>query len=145
MQPQAYNWTCAACAQDWVLRSTGLASPDHTQWQSVQEIGYPEYINPQYGLMQGSGEQLQRVYAEYGQPTDRAWLDFDSIYNLASTTTGQISGQRWYHWVALRGVDRGDIWIANSAPGYKGIWDKLSRADFDRLGGFGAVWLTGGS
>jgi hypothetical protein len=39
-------------------------------------------------------------------------------------------------------VQGSNLWIANSAPGYKGIYDVLSRYDFDRLGGFSVVWLT---
>ena len=66
MRPQVYSWDCAACAQDWVLRSTGAAGDDHNAWQNVQEIGYPENINGQYGLMDGSGSQLRRVYSDYG-------------------------------------------------------------------------------
>ena len=54
-----------------------------------------------------------------------------------------MSGQAWYHWVALRGVRGNQIWIANSAPGYKGVWDTLSREDFVRLGAFSVVWLEG--
>jgi len=29
-----------------------------------------------------------------------------------------------------------------SAPGYKGVYDTLSRDDFLRLGGFSVVWLV---
>jgi hypothetical protein len=32
--------------------------------------------------------------------------------------------------------------VANSAQGYKGIYDILSRSDFERLGGFSVVWLV---
>jgi len=92
--------------------------------------------------MDGSGAQLQRVLTEYGQPSEHDWLDYDTVYQLALGTTGLMSGAAWYHWVALRGVSGEDLWIANSAPGYKGIYDILSRADFNRLGGFSVVWLV---
>ena len=109
---------------------------------TVYEIGYPDNINPQYGLMDASGAQLQRVLGQYGLDSDQAYLGFDTVYELAHGTTGLMSGAQWYHWVAIRGVQGATIWIANSAPGYKGIYDNLSRADFDRLGGFSVVWLT---
>jgi hypothetical protein len=141
MQPQVYGWTCAACALDWVLRATALA-PHHTRAQAVSEIGYPENINPIYGLMDASGSALRDVYTSYGQETDQGWLDFDTVYELAQGTTGQMSGAAWYHWVAIRGTQGTNLWIANSAPGYKGVYDVLSRADFERLGGFSVVWLT---
>ena len=109
---------------------------------TVYEIGYPNNINPTYGLMDGSGAQLQRVLADYGVTTEQDWLGFDTVYQIAQGTTGLMSGAAYYHWVALRGIDGPDLWIANSAPGYRGIWDTLTRADFDRLGAFSVVWLV---
>jgi hypothetical protein len=140
MAPQWYDWTCASCSLDWVLQATGQRGTDRER--TVYEIGYTENINPTYGLMDGSGAQLQRVLGDYGLRSDHNWLDFDTAYMIASGTTGMMSGQNWYHWVALRGVQGSNIWIANSAPGYKGVWDILSRDDFNRLGGFSVVWLT---
>jgi len=141
MAPQAYDWTCSACSLDWVLRSTGL-NPNSNRTDVVYEIGYTNNINPTYGLMDGSGSQLRRVLSDYGQSSKQGWLDFDSVYAIAELTTGLMSGAAWYHWVALRGIQGSNIWIANSAPGYKGIWDVLSRSDFERLGGFSVVWLA---
>lgn len=141
MAAQIASWTCSACALDWVLRATGL-NPGSTRDQVVQAIGYPHNINETYGLMDAAGSALRAVYGSYGQATEQAWLDFDSVYDLAQRRTGQLSGAAWYHWVALRGVSGPDLWIANSAPGYQGVWDVLSRADFNRLGGFSVVWLT---
>jgi len=143
--PQVYSWTCSACSLDWVKRSIGISASDDiygTREQTVYEIGYPENINPTYGLMDSSGIALRHVLANYGEPTEQAWLDFDTVYALAQKTTGLMSGAAWYHWVALRGVDGPNLWIANSAPNYKGVYDILTRADFQRLGGFSVVWLT---
>lgn len=139
MAPQVYDWTCSSCALDWVKRSIGMSS---TREATVYEIGYPENINATYGLMDSSGIALRNVLASYGWNSEQGWLDFDTVYALAQGTTGQMSGAAWYHWVALRGVQGSNLWIANSAPGYKGIWDILSRYDFDRLGGFSVVWLV---
>jgi hypothetical protein len=141
MQPQVYGWTCSTCSLDWVLRATA-AAPDHTRQQAVLEVGYPENINAQYGLMNANGDALIDVYLSYGLDVEQAWLDYDTVYQIAQSTTGQMSGGAWYHWVAIRGVSGNDLWIANSAPGYKGIHDTLSRADFERLGPFSVVWLS---
>ena len=124
------------------MRSTGLV-PDYDRERAVYEIGYTDQINPWTGLTNanGPGQALRDVYAAYNQPTSQGWLDFDSVFELVQDTTGQMSGTNWYHWVALRGVQGNNIWIANSAPGYKGIWDVLSRSDFNRLGPFNVVWL----
>lgn len=144
MPPQAAAWTCSACALAWVERALGL-NDYANEWSAVDEIGNPENINATYGLMDGSGAQLQRVLREtYGQNSNQGWLDFDTAYAIYSQTPGMCSGGAWYHWVGVRGVDgAGNLWIANSAPGYKSVWDTLSRADFNRLGPFSCVWATG--
>lgn len=139
MAPQFYDWTCSSCSLDWVLQSTWTRSTDREK--TVYEIGYPDQINPAYGLMDGSGSQLQRVLADYGINSQSGRLGFDDVYRFAMTTTGMMSGAAWYHWVAIRGVQGSNIWIANSAPGYRGVWDSLSREDFNRLGSFSVVWL----
>lgn len=141
MPPQVYSWTCSACALDWVIGAAGLAI-GHTRASAIAEIGYPDNINPTYGLMDASGSALSEALEDYGQETAQSWLDFDTVYELAQGTTGMMSGAAWYHWVALRGVQGPNLWIANSAPGYKGVYDVLSRGDFERLGGFSVVWLV---
>lgn len=142
MEPQLYSWTCSACSLDWVMRST-LLVPDYNRQRAVEEIGYTEQINPWVGLtnVDGPGQALIDVLAGYGQESEQAWLDFDAVYEAAQETTGMISGSAWYHWVSLRGVQGDTIWIANSAPGYMGIWNNLSRQDFSRLGPFNTVLL----
>lgn len=141
MEPQLRDWTCAACSLDWVKVATGLA-PTSDRYATTLEIGVPANINPTYGLMDGTGIELQGVLAEYGQASDHGWLDFDTVYALARETTGMMSGAAWYHWVSWRGVQGTNLWVANSAPGYKGIYDILSRGDFNRLGPMSVVWLT---
>ena len=79
---------------------------------------------------------------DYGVETSQSWLDFDTTYELVQDTPGMMSGAPWYHWVGIRGVDAGCIWVANSAPGYKGVTDHVSRDDFNRLGAFSVVWLV---
>ena len=145
MPAQYYGWTCSACSLEWVKRATGLVTPPNiyaSRFGTTMEIGYPNNINPMYGLMDGSGAQLQRVLAEYGQDSRQDWLDFDTVYQLAQHTMGMMSGGNWYHWVGLRGIQGDAIWIANSAPGYKGVWDTLTRQQFDALGAFSVVLLT---
>jgi hypothetical protein len=141
MPPQSTAWTCAACSLAWLERALGL-NQDAGEWSAVDEIGQPENINATYGLMDGSGAQLQHVLLEtYGQSTHQGWLDFDTACAIYSQTPGMMSGGAWYHWVGVRGVDgSGNLWIANSSPGYKSVWDVLGRADFNRLGPFSCVW-----
>jgi hypothetical protein len=146
MPGQMYDWTCSACSLEWVKRATGLIVPPDDIYGSrettVYEIGYTQNINPTYGLMDASGSALRAVLQSYGQSSEQGWLDFDTVYALAQETSGLMSGAAWYHWVGIRGVQGSTIWIANSAPGYKSVWDNLSREDFNRLGGFSVVYLT---
>jgi hypothetical protein len=141
MAPQYYDWTCSACSLDWVKVATGLVTVSD-RYATTMEIGYTHNINPSYGLMDASGSALSAVLASYGQETSHGWLDFDTVYDLAQGTTGMMSGAAWYHWVALRGTSGTNLWIANSAPNYMGVYDILSRADFERLGPFSVVSLT---
>jgi hypothetical protein len=140
MPGQVNSWSCSACALAWVLRATQL-DPGASEQSMIDAIGYPANINATYGLMDGSGSQLRRVLSEYGVATQQAWLDYDTCYATYGDTTGLMSGGAWYHWVGVRGRDGPNLAIANSAPGYKGVYSTLSREDFNRLGPFSCVWL----
>ena len=141
MPHQVANWSCSACSLAWVQRSTSI-NPLANEISAIAEIGYPASINPTYGLMDASGSALQNVLANYGVSTKQLWGTFDQIYVLAEQTTGMMSGGAWYHWVSIRGVQGYSIWIANSAPGYKEVYDLLSREQFNSLGPFSCVYLT---
>jgi hypothetical protein len=141
---QLYNWTCSACATEYVERASGAARGGDIYANRdavVSAIGYTGNINATYGLMDGSGAQLQRVLSEHaGIETHQGWLDFDTAYAIYSQTFGLGSGGAFYHWVAFRGVDDDRLWIANSAEGYKSIYSHLSRDDFNRLGPWSCLW-----
>lgn len=142
MPAQVNSWSCSACALAWLERALGL-DPNCYEQCGIDQIGYPQNINPTYGLMDGSGAQLQRVLSEHGQNSHQGWLSFDTAYAYYAQTPGCMSGGAWYHWVGVRGVDgNGNLWIANSAPGYMGVGDTLSRSDFNRLGPFSCVWTV---
>ena len=108
----------------------------------TEAIGYPDNINATYGLMDGSGSELQRVLSDQaGLYTEQGWLSFDQAYEIYSRAPGLMSGAAYYHWVGVRGVQGGNLWVANSAQGYKGIWDVMTRDDYNRLGGFSCIWV----
>jgi len=140
---QLYSWTCSVCASDWLLRAMGAGFAEDvyaSREQTGEAIGYPENVNPTWGLTDGSGAQLQRVLQEQaGLETAHAYLSFDQAYAVYSVTPGCFSGGAWYHWVGVRGVSGPNLWIANSAPGYDGVWDVLTRDDFNRLGPFSCI------
>lgn len=145
MPAQVYDWTCSACATEYVERGSGAARSDYVYGNReavVYAIGYPDNVNSRHGLSDGSGAELQRVLHEHaGLDTQQGWLSFDEAYDTYSRTFGLMSGGNWYHWVAVRGTSGSNLWIANSAPGYRGVWDVLSRADFDRLRPFSCIWI----
>ncbi len=141
MPRQSTSWTCSACSLSWVLRALGLA-PDVDELQAVELIGNPNNINATYGLMDGSGAHIRRVLSEHDQNSSQGWLNFDQAYAIYATTPGCMAGGGWYHWVAVRGVSGGELSIANSAPGYKGVYSTLSREQFNSLGPFSCVWIT---
>ena len=145
MPGQVYDWTCSACATEWLQRSYGLTVSDDiyvNRENTVYAIGYPGNINGTYGLMDGSGSELQRVLHDAGLSTDQGWLSFDEAYARYSETPGLMSGAAYYHWVGVRGVHGSNLWIANSAWGYKGIYDEISRDDWNRLGGWSCIWVV---
>jgi hypothetical protein len=142
MPRQEASWTCSACSLAWVERATHK-NPNASEWSAVEEIGHPQNINATYGLMDGSGAQLQRVLRDtYGLNSNQGWLNYDQAYATYAHTTGMFSGGAWYHWVAVRGLSGSDLYIANSAPGYKGVGSTLSREQFNALGPFSCVWLV---
>jgi hypothetical protein len=143
MPHQSTSWTCSACATSWVLRATQL-DPACDEWCAVDKIGRPDQINPTWGLtnIDGPGQALIVVFETYGVEAEQAWLSYDQVYALASETVSLMGGSVWNHWVSVRGRLGADLWIANSGPGYAGVWDVLSRADFNRLGPFSVVSLV---
>jgi len=138
---QAANWTCSCCSLGWLLRATA-AAPEAFEWQAVDMIGTPGNVNSTYGLMQGDGTHIRRVLAEHGINSQQGWLNFDAAYATYSRTPGCMSGGGWYHWTGVRGVQGPNLWLANSAPGYKGVADVMTREDFQRLGPFSCVWIV---
>lgn len=143
---QLYDWTCSAAATEWTERSVGAGRGSDiyaNREQVVYAIGYPSNISPALGLHDGSGVELQRVLHEQAAlHMQQGWLSFDQAYNIYSHVVGLGSGAAYYHWVAFRGAGNGRLYIANSAPGYRGIWNELTRADWDNLGSWSCLWST---
>lgn len=141
MPLQAANWSCSACALAWVERATGV-NPGASEASAIEEIGYPENINATYGLMDGSGAHLAEVLDRYPLDAWNNWVSFDQAYAIAGSSPGCLGGVGWYHWVGIRGVNGSSLWLANSAPGYRGIYETLTRDQFNSLGPFAMVYLT---
>jgi hypothetical protein len=137
MAPQANSWTCSVCAYTWVINATGI-DDSLTRDQALSIIGYPECVNETYGLM--SAQCMINAFAFYDLVARQVWVTYDEAYAIMQQTTGVINPLGMYHFMGMRGVD-GQLYVANSAPGYRGIWDNLSRDQFNALGPVQLIYL----
>ncbi len=140
MPPQLYGWTCSICASDWLLRATGL-DPYSTREKVAMELG-PSCVDPYSGLK--DTQCLVRLLESFGVPAAQEWVGWDRALELAASTAVIWNSTSWYHFVGGRGLVDGDlIWIANSAEGYKGIYDSINRQQFQQWeGSWQAVYLV---
>jgi len=81
------------------------------------------------------------AFGQYNLVARELWTSYDEAYAVASKYTGGISPSGMYHWMAIRGVSGSDIWVANSARGYRGVYDTLSRAQYNNLGPTKLIYL----
>jgi hypothetical protein len=140
MVPQSYPWTCSICATTWVLNATSI-EPDATREQVAYELGYPSCVNPAVGL--ASTQCVVDCFQAHGVGAHQEWVDWNRAYDLCSQTTGVLNSTHWYHFVGIRGVRDGNLWVANSAPGYDGIWDDVTPGQFQAwAGSWQIVWLS---
>jgi len=140
MPPQVYSWTCSICASTWVLQATG-AYPDAAREAIGAQIGYPHCVNEAVGL--ASTQCLVDLFAAYGFAPHQEWVDWNRALDLCRETTGVLNSTRWYHFVGVRGLyGSNTLWVANSAPGYQGIWDQVGYGQFQQwAGSWQMVWL----
>lgn len=143
MRRQVYDWTCSVCATSWVLQSTHMIDPQIDQIDVRQDIGYemgyPHCINETYGCM--SSECVMDIFSTHGFNSVQEWVTFDEAYAICRDHTGVINPQGMNHYMAIRGIIGSDIWVANSAPGYRSVWDNLDRLSFNNLGPVQVVYL----
>jgi hypothetical protein len=134
---QVQSWTCSICSTDWVLRATDL-DPNSTREKVTGEIGYPSCVDENLGLK--DTQCVVRVFESYGVQAKQEWIDWARALELCGSTTGVLNSTIWQHFVAIRGVtDDGQLWIANSASGYDGIYETISREQWDAWSG---SWQT---
>lgn len=146
--PQENDWDCSVESTEWALYSWGRSPADDWIEQSMIDAGV---VDPAVGLCDASGAGLaawvNQEYGEYGHvASNQNPVSFDDLAAEAATLSHPImaGGRSWYHWTGVRGYDarRGVLLLANPAPGWMGIYQELSRADFERLGSWSMVRLT---
>jgi hypothetical protein len=138
MPAQTADWTCSACSLAWINRALGIDIATD-EWTAVEYIGNPENINAMYGLMDASGSVLVDCLRQNGAPAFGSWPTWDAVMTWAAHWPLLIGGVQWNHWVGVR--TRGDDWLelANSAPSWCGIGDRLYIAEWYDLGPFAVV------
>jgi hypothetical protein len=106
----------------------------------INTLGTRE-VSEQMGLHRGDHSGLRDIIFNpdpwgVGTVAESVWISsYDQLYELAATRAPlQLSGAAWYHHVAVRGVQGDRIWIANSAPGYRGVFETIDRTQYATLG-----------
>jgi|KBSMisStaDraftv2_1062788.scaffolds.fasta_scaffold01203_1 hypothetical protein len=139
MAPQIYNWTCSICSFTWVIQATGT-DPYLTRETAAEIIGVPECVDSSWGLK--SSECMIRAFAKYGLLAKEKWVTYDEAYAICRETTGIFNPIGMYHVMAIRGVGPDYIWVANSARGYRQIWDTMDRNQFNSYGPTKVIYLV---
>lgn len=146
--PQQHDWDCSQESLDWCLHAWGR-TPDES-WMEASMIR-AGVMTPEAGATDASGAGLagwvNAEYAEYGYWAENApYVTFDDIMSEARSHRHPlaIGGRGWYHWSGVRGYDEllDQLQLANPANGYRGVYQTLSRAQFDQLGPFSLVRVT---
>lgn len=136
MPPQRKDWDCSAAATAWLGRSLGW------EWAEL-DVAY-EFVragiaNPQVGLLDGTGAGIVRWLALQPFAAENLRVDYDIVLDLVAGCPCIIGSTGWYHWSGVRGFSNEGLSLANSAPGWAGIGQTLSREQFASFGDFYAV------
>jgi len=134
--PQRKDWDCSAAATAWMGRALGWG------WAEL-DVAY-EFVRagiatPALGLLDGTGAGIVRWLAMQPFEADNQRVTFDQVADLVAGCPCIIGSSAWYHWVGVRSSTGDSLALANSAPGWAGIQQSLSRAQFDAFGDFFAV------
>jgi hypothetical protein len=140
MAPQTYAWTCSICSLDWLLRATGL-EPYSDRITTAFQIGYPSCVDQWSGLK--DTQCLVRVIETYGVGAVQEWVDWPRALQIAGSTAYILNSTTMYHFMGGRGLaDWGGLWVANSAQGYKNVWETIDAGQFAALAPWQMVWLV---
>ena len=144
--PQPDPWSCAVRSAQWLLRSIGRNPGDAWIVQHLLDEGI---VTREHGLMDASGATLAAwLTREYG--AEMGWtaasaplVTFDDVRAGAGVNPTLIGGRRWNHWSGVRGYDaaRDLLLLANPSDGWQGIYQTMTREQFDALGTFSAVYI----
>lgn len=132
-------FSCAPTSLQWLLEALGAPiSPGACEARMLAE----GTVTREQGLMDASGAALAALARDCGVEATSlslaGWADVQAALDGGDAIL--LGGRGWNHWVAVRGRwDDGSPRLMNPSPGWMGVGDTLSRADFLRLGPFALV------
>ena len=136
---QTLTWDCSAASLAWLLDALGRPTSEQ---DAIGLLGGS--INTAVGLTDASGAPLAGVLQSQGFSASNGGVGYDDVLGMASSGTPlAIGGIAFNHWTGVRGADGDDLLLANPAPGWMGVGDRMSRGQFAALGPFSAVWVSG--
>lgn len=134
-------WSCSCASATFMLHSIGIEESYHDLENALVAAGL---VSPQDGLEVGSGGPLADwLSATFGvQAHADPWIEWDWLQEHAGTCPIAIGSSSLYHWVAVRGVDGdGNLTLANPAPGYRGLGDTMTEAQFAQWAPWACVYI----
>jgi hypothetical protein len=136
---QRKSWDCSAASLAWLLDSIGQPTSED---DAISLLG-PGRINADSGLLDASGGGVAAALASKGISASNGSISFEDACGRAGDMPLMVGGLGWNHWSGVRGCDGQALQLANPAPGWQGVGDQLSKAQFGTLGPFYGVWLPG--
>lgn len=144
---QAEDWTCAVHTATWMLQATGHDVSFSEVKSHMLSTGR---VTSAYGLSDANGPGLAQTLRDFadGAPEiqNRGIVSFNDVAARAGHMAVGIGGRSWYHWSAVRGYDEGRdvLLLANSANGWQGVYQEMTRGQFANLGAMAMVWMDFG-
>ncbi len=138
---QTDSWSCSIASAAWMLHSIGLGE----SYLNLEGLAVAAgLVSEQDGLEVGSGGLLADwLGAHYGLSTDHQFpISWDWLLAHAGMQPIAIGSGSLYHWVAVSDAVGETLLLANPAPGYKGLWDTMTEAQFNAWAPWACVWIA---
>ncbi len=138
---QTDAWSCSVASAAWMLHSLGIEESYPALEAAMVQAGL---VSPQDGLEVGSGGPLADwLGATFGLDTGHEFpVSWDWLLCYAGTTPIMIGSGTLYHWVAVTDVSGAHLTLSNPAPGYRGLGDTMTEAEFETWAPWACVWVA---
>jgi hypothetical protein len=144
---QENDWDCSPESMEWCLYAYGRTPDDN--WIEESMIA-EDVVSVEAGCLDASGAGLAAWLTRHYGPdgyvgSNDPEVSFDAVVEEAGQGLYPVAigGRAWYHWSGVRGYDDGAdlLLLANPAPGWQGVYQTMTRAQFAQLGPFSLVRL----